>query len=190
MHGSVSIHSRHGAVTLFLEYTDEGDLEAKRDLRDILHMTDETAVDLDLLSRINEHWGWTGLKGIEIVRCNEFGNFMILGEDKAFWRICPEELTCEVVAVNRSDYLQLVESEDFLPDWSMDGLVGLARKHSGTLKKGWAYYLVVPAVLGGRYDEVNIRSVPLEELIEHSGDWALAIKDLPDGAQIEFRVID
>ena len=160
------------------------------DLRDIHCITDEMTVDLDLLDIINEHWGWTGLKGIEIVGRNEFGNFIVLGEDQAYWRICPEELTCEVVAESQSDYLQLVESEDFQMDWNMTNLVQLARTHLGSLKEGWAYNLVVPATFGGRYDEANIRSVPLEELIGHSGKWALAIKDLPDGAQIELRVID
>lgn len=129
-------------------------------------------------------------EGIEIVERNEFGNFIVLGEDQAYWRICPEELTCEVVAGSQPDYLQLVESEDFQMDWNMTNLVQLARTHLGRLKEGWAYYLVVPATFGGRYYEANIRSVPLEELIGHSGDWALAIKDLPDGAQIELRVID
>ncbi|MCY4335104.1 MAG: DUF1851 domain-containing protein [Litoreibacter sp.] len=160
------------------------------DLRDVNSKTDEMIVDLDVLGKINKHWGWTGLKGIEIVERNEFGNLIVLGEDWAYWRICPEELTCEIVAENRSDYLQLVESEEFQTDWNMTNLVQLARKHLGNLKKGWTFYLVVPATFGGHYDEANIRSVPLEELIGHSGDWALAIKDLPDGAQVELRVID
>ncbi|MHA6263037.1 T6SS immunity protein Tdi1 domain-containing protein [Arenibacterium sp. CAU 1754] len=173
-----------------VRFADKPDLETKRDLCDIRCITDEMNIALDLLGRINEHWGWTGLKGIEIVGRNEFGNFIILGEDRAYWRICPEELTCEIVAGNQSDYLQLIETKGFQIDWNMTNLVELARKHLGSLKKGWVYYLVVPAIFGGRYDETNIRSVPLEELVGHSGDWASAIKDLPDGAQIELRVID
>jgi hypothetical protein len=72
----------------------------------------------------------------------------------------------------------------------MSNLVKLARKNFGRLRNGWVYYLVIPSVFGGQYDVSNIRPVPIEELIEHSGDWAFFIKGLPDGAQILLRVID
>lgn len=145
---------------------------------------------MSILSKIQKHWGWTGLKGIEIVGRNEFGNFLVLDEEQAYWRICPEELSCEIVAKNPRDYLGLVEDENFQADWRMSNLVELAREHLGSLKQGWAYYLVIPGVFGGQYDVSNIRTVPLDELIGLSGDWALAIRDLPDGAQIKLTVID
>ncbi|MEJ6401463.1 T6SS immunity protein Tdi1 domain-containing protein [Yoonia sp. 2307UL14-13] len=143
-----------------------------------------------IIHKINEHWGWTGLNATEIVGRNEFGNFLVLDQNQAVWRICPEELDCAMVAENSQDYLQLIEDEDFQVDWNMSNLVKLACQNLGSLKEGYAYYLVIPGVLGGEYDASNIRSVPIEELIEHSGDWALAIRDLPDGAQIELRLID
>ncbi|MGH1416529.1 MAG: T6SS immunity protein Tdi1 domain-containing protein, partial [Pelagimonas sp.] len=165
-------------------------LEERCDLRDIQLIKSGMIWVMSILRKINEHWGWTGLKAIEILGRNEFGNFLVLDEKQNYWRICPEELTCEVVAENRQAYLQRVNSEDFQEDWKMSNVVELARKHLGRLKAHRAYYLVIPGVLGGRYDTSNIRTAPLEELIGHSGDLALAIKDLPDGAQIELRVID
>ncbi len=143
-----------------------------------------------MLGKINKHWGWTGLKAIEILGRNEFGNFLLLDENQTYWRICPEELSCEIVAENSQDYLQLVEDEEFQVDWKVSNLVELAREHLGSLNEDWAYYLVIPGMFGGQYDASNIRTVPLDELIGHSGDWAFAIKDLPDGAQIKLRVID
>jgi hypothetical protein len=144
---------------------------------------------MNILGKIQKHWGWTGLKGIEIVGRNEFGNILVSDENQAYWRISPEDLICEIVAENPDDYFKLIEDEAFQVDWKMSNLVELAREHLGSLKQGWAYYLVVPATFGGRYDATNIRSAPLDELIGHTGDWALAIKDLPEGAQIELRVI-
>jgi hypothetical protein len=53
------------------------------------------------------------LRGIEIVGRYEFGNFIVLDGNQAYWRICPEDLTCEIVTGNSKDYLQLVEDVDF-----------------------------------------------------------------------------
>lgn len=143
-----------------------------------------------MLGKINEHWGWTGLKAIEILERNEFGNFLLLDENQTYWRICPEELSCEVVAENSKAHHRLLEDEEFQVDWEMSNLVKLAREHLGDLSEDRTYYLVIPGIFGGQYDTSNIRTVPIGELIGHSGDWAAAIKDLPDGAQIKLRVID
>ncbi|MDZ4392627.1 T6SS immunity protein Tdi1 domain-containing protein [Cypionkella sp.] len=145
---------------------------------------------MDLLSEINEHWGWTGLKAIKIVGKNEFGNLLMEHEDGSFWRICPEELTCEVVAKDAGEFSQLIQSECFKLDWEMSELVELARRKLGTVAAGCVYYLVIPSALGGQYEATNIQTVPLRELIDLSGNMALAVKDLPDGAQIELRISD
>jgi len=145
---------------------------------------------MSLLKKINTHWGWSGLKGTEIVARNAFGNILVIGQNGTYWRICPEELTCEVVAKNPLEFFILNENEAFQADWEMSDLVDVARLSLGDLKKDWVYSLVIPGVLDGPYESSNIRSVSLEELIEFSGDWALAIKDLPDGEQIRLRVID
>ena len=147
-------------------------------------------LNLKMLDTLNKHWGWSGLNGIEIVGRNPFGNLLVLDETQAYWRICPEELSCEIVAANSQEYMQLMAREDFQIDWDMSNLVDLARKHLGPLRDGWAYYLVIPSIFGGPYDASNIRCVPIEELIAHSGDWGLEVRDLPDGAQIKLRVID
>ncbi len=141
------------------------------------------------LSDINRAWGWTGLIADEIVGLNEFGNFLVKDVNGCFWRICPEELFCRVVAKNSHEFSQLVNSENFKADWEMENLVTLARQHVGSLKGGWVYYMVIPATFGGPYEATNIRSVPLGELIDFAGDWARETDNLPDGAQIEMRVI-
>lgn len=146
--------------------------------------------DVIQVGDINRAWDWTGLTAHEIVRSNEFGNLLIKDVNSHFWRICPEELSCEVVARNSVEFDQLVNSADFKFDWEMERLVKLARHNFGSLKSGWVYYLVIPAIFGGKYEASNIRSVPLEKLIALSGVYAMETKDLPDGAQIELRVVD
>jgi hypothetical protein len=72
----------------------------------------------------------------------------------------------------------------------MTALVDQAKESVGPLDDGRKYCLVIPGVLGGKYDASNIKSVPLLELISLSGDIGQQIRDLPEGAQIELKVVD
>jgi len=72
----------------------------------------------------------------------------------------------------------------------MQALVEKAQEHLGPLTEGRKYCLVTPGVLGGEYAISNIKTVPLIELIRFSGDLANQIKDLPDGAQVQLKVVD
>jgi hypothetical protein len=72
----------------------------------------------------------------------------------------------------------------------MDALVKTAYRVVGSLKPDRAYCLKIPGILGGAYDETNIASAPISELVTFSGDLAYQIKDLPDGAQIRLEVGD
>jgi len=145
---------------------------------------------MNLLGKINEHWDWTGLKGDKIIGRNEFGNFLVLDEGSAYWRICPEELSCEIVAETSKDFFELVESEDFRLDWEMTNLVEMAQHQLGSLQAGWAFHLIIPALFGGPYEASNFGTAPLEELIELSGEWALTVKDVPEGGHVILRVTE
>jgi hypothetical protein len=48
------------------------------------------------------------------------------------------------------------------------------------------YYLVVPGVLGGKYEEGDIRKIQLRELLAYSGEMAHHIDGLPDGAEVKI----
>ncbi|MCK0143731.1 T6SS immunity protein Tdi1 domain-containing protein [Aliiroseovarius sp. F20344] len=139
---------------------------------------------------IGKHWSWLGANPKRIVDLNQFGNIIFLDHDGRYWRICPEELSCEVVADSEYRFTELRENKDFQVDWEMGPLVDLAHHKLGPLIPGYAYYLVIPAVFGGEYSASNIQTVPLEELISLSGDFARKTHDLPDGAQIELKVTD
>ena len=143
-----------------------------------------------LLEIVNASWGWVGLNAKEIAGRNAFGNLLVVDDAGKYWRICPEELSCEVVSDNAAEFSSLVKSEEFQIDWEMSRIVKLAQASLGKIPNGRAFYLVIPGIFGGAYDETNIKSVPLEELISFSGYWAEEIKDLPDGAQIKLRIID
>lgn len=146
--------------------------------------------NMDLISEVRDAWGWAGIDPQEVVGENDFGNLIIKDTDGKYWRMCPEDVYCKVVAENRDELDKLSQDQDFLEDWYMAALVNQAQESVGTLTDGRKYCLVIPGLLGGAYDSSNIKSAPLVELIRFSGDIAQQIRDLPDGAQIELKVVD
>lgn len=145
---------------------------------------------MDLIKEIKESWGWVGIEPEEIVGENDFGNLIIRDIHGSYWRLCPEDVYCEIVANNQEDLNSLSKDQEFLEDWYMLSLVEQAKENLGNLKEGWKYHLVIPGALGGEYGIDNIKTAPLVEIIRFSGGLGSKIKDLPDGTPVKLQVVD
>ena len=141
-----------------------------------------------MLETLERAWSWTGLAPVAVLKLNAFGNILVRARDGKVWRICPEELSCEIVADSEVRLCELSKSAEFQDDWHMDPLVRLAEDHLGPLEEGRCYCLKIPAVLGGAYEVSNLGTNSLKELLAFSGDIARQIQDLPDGARIKISV--
>ncbi|MEM9287757.1 MAG: T6SS immunity protein Tdi1 domain-containing protein [Pseudomonadota bacterium] len=148
------------------------------------------SLQMALLEQVNEAWGWAGLEAKQLLAKNDFGNLILSDKDFRCWRICPEELSCEVVADNHASFAKLLDTQEFSADWKVSGLVDLAYKSLGRLEPDQVYYLVIPAVLGGSYDVKNIKKISIMELVSTAGSLAKQIKDLPDGNAVELVIKD
>jgi hypothetical protein len=129
------------------------------------------------------------LEPAEIVEQNAFGNLIVRAADGQVWRICPEELSCKVIASDIAEYQRLRESEEFKMDWEMRRLVALAAEKLGPVSAERCYCLKIPAVLGGSYAEDNLGTITRAELVSFAGDVAEKIKDVPDGGRVKLTVI-
>ena len=144
----------------------------------------------ELIEIVEEAWGWTGLSPRRIVGSNDFGNLMIEDREGRYWRLCPEDLCCEVVAEDRPTLDSLAADPDFLLNWSMTRLVEQASASNGPLKEGHVYCLRIPGVLGGEYGGSNLAMISIDELIAASGSMARQIADLPDGSRVRLSVME
>ena len=142
---------------------------------------------MDVLKAIIESWGWTGVLPVEFVGDNDFGNIIFKDHKGCYWRICPEELSCDMVAENKEGFKDLAKDDEFVEDWYMKVLVDKAKDKFGPLEQGRKYCLAVPGALGGAYDLDNIKTISFEELISFSSELAGKIKDLPEGSQIKIN---
>ena len=142
---------------------------------------------MQILQRIADDWGWRGVRPRALVMQNEFGNVIFTDDEEQYWRICPEELSCEVVAAGKDDFARLQNSSEFAEDWAMRALVDEAHTMLGVPAAASCYCLKIPATLGGAYAAENIGTIDRGELISFAGDLARQIDGLPDGAQIELK---
>ncbi|MBU1396083.1 MAG: DUF1851 domain-containing protein [Gammaproteobacteria bacterium] len=145
---------------------------------------------MNLVDEIRQSWSWVGLDPVEVVGENDFGNLMVKDAEGKYWRLCPEDCSCSVVAANRQELDALSTNQEFLHDWYMRALVELAREKCGPLSEGRKYCLKIPGLLGGEYGGDNIATAPLVELVRISGDIAKQTHGLPDGAAVKLKVVD
>ncbi|ABW29133.1 T6SS immunity protein Tdi1 domain-containing protein [Acaryochloris marina] len=145
---------------------------------------------MDLLVTVQKSWSWCGIQAAKIVAQNDFGNLIVLDDVGTYWRICPEDLYCEIIATNAEEMDELSNDEEFRTDWEMSTLIEIGQELYGKLPPEHCYCLKVPSIWGGAYSRDNIDTMTRAEVIAYSGDLAEQIKDLPDGANIKLTVTD
>jgi len=144
---------------------------------------------MNILDEIRTSWGWIGINPEEVIDENDFGNLIVKDTSGKVWRICPEEVYCKIIADKIDSYKSLKIDPEFSDDWLMEDIISDAKNRLGPLKPGYKYYLVIPGVLGGDYYGENVQSVPFYEVIRVSGDFGFQLKDLPEGAKVDLKVV-
>lgn len=143
---------------------------------------------MENLDNINQSWNWKKFTAIEIIKTNDFGNVIFKTSEEEYWRICPEEVSCEKIARNEYEFKSVTNESEFIEDWEMKNLVEIAKNKLGKLELNQKYCLKIPAPIGGKYEESNFGKIDFSELISFSGDLAHQMKDLKDGDEIRIEI--
>lgn len=141
-----------------------------------------------MLTEINHSWHWKGFIATEIISTNEFGNVIFKTDKNEFWRLCPEEVSCEKIANNESEFSEISTESEFIEDWEMTNLVELAKSELGELENNQKFCLKLVAVIGGQYEKSNLGKISFSELISLSGNLSYQIQNLKDGQKIILKV--
>lgn len=131
--------------------------------------------NMTILETVKQYWAWVGIEPVTVIAENEFANLIIQDIDERFWRLCPEDLYCEVIADDKAEYNALVKEEEFNQDWFMDVLVHKATEKYGELKDGEKFHMLEPGALGGKYAVFNVKPISFEKIIKFSGELAQKI---------------
>ncbi len=144
---------------------------------------------MDIIESVKNYWGWVGIDPIKVIAENEFGNLILKDSTGKFWRLCPEDVYCDVIADSDAQYNELVKDEEFNQDWFNEVTLQMAVNKFGPLKEDNKFTLAVPADLGGEYKASNLKMVPFERVIQFFGDLAKEIHDAEDGTKIKVSSI-
>ena len=145
---------------------------------------------MDVLQTIAEAWKWKGIEPIEIVDQNAFGNVIVRTAVGSFWRIRSEVPDAELIAHSKLELMELRNDPEFVLDWEMNRLVQVAKGLHGDAGEGRCYCLKMPAILGGKYEATNLGTISLLEVLSFSGDLAKQVDGLPDGSQVQIKILD
>jgi hypothetical protein len=127
---------------------------------------------------------------LEVTHINAFGDIIARAEDGRFWRICPEDLYCRMIAKTQLEMESLWADGDFSTDWEMRPLVELAASKLGPLDSERCYCLSVPGPLGGEYSSTNIEMGGIAEVVGFAGVIARQIENLPEGTPVRLKFIE
>jgi hypothetical protein len=142
-----------------------------------------------MIEVIREAWSWVVLDPAEVIATNAFGNYIVRATDATYWRICPEEVSCEKVAANESEYETLLQDEEFIADWELQQLLEVAVAKFGSPTSERCFCLKIPGVFGGKCLIDNVGTISRRELVSFAGDMAQQIKDVPEGARLKLKII-
>lgn len=140
---------------------------------------------MNILETVNQYWGWVGIEPKTLIAENEFANLIIQDVDDRFWRLCPEDLYCEVIADDKDEYNELVKDEEFNQDWFMEIMVHKATEKYGELEEGSKFHMLEPGALGGKYAVFNVKPIAFEKIIKFSGELAQKI-DRAGGKKVNY----
>lgn len=140
------------------------------------------------LETINQSWNWKKINATEIIEENDFGNVIFKTIEGEYWRVCPEEVCCEKLAANETEFELVCSQTEFSRDWKMENLVAIAKEKLGALETNQKYCLKIPAPIGGEYEESNFGKINFLELLSFAGDLAKQIDGLEDGVEIRLEI--
>jgi hypothetical protein len=142
-----------------------------------------------VIEALSEEWGWILPRISRVMAVSSMGNVFLADDQQWYWRICPEELSAEIVARTPAVLESVFADPDAKADWQMSWIVSEMVELYGEPEVGECFGLVIPAVLGGKYAADNIRRRCLYDYLRFTGDLARQTKDLKDGDTIKFEVV-
>ena len=141
-----------------------------------------------LISAVTDGWSWRLGEPTEIFATNVFGNVIVKNKAGHYFRIMPEEWSCELIARSAVELEAKRKCAEFVHDWDMKQVVMMAERAQGPLEDGEVYYLVIPGILGGKYTEDNIRKISIHEVLAYCGDMAHQLEGARDGSHVKIVV--
>jgi hypothetical protein len=135
-------------------------------------------------------WSWMLPRELTVWLVNRFGDLFIVLPDGSVHVLDIGCGTFERVAESRDDFCARIDEPGNAENWLMMPLVDSLVSAGVALKPHECYAYKQLPILGGEYAVTNFAPLNAAEWIRGCGYLQKELRDLPDGTQVEFRVVD
>lgn len=140
--------------------------------------------------KLLDTWTWLVSGDFEVWLMNRFGDLFLIFDDGSIHMLDIGAGAIERLADSREEFFAKADQGGNGSDWFMIPLVTQLVASDMTLGEGECYSFKQPPILGGEYDVENSYVIPIEGHFHFYGSIHKQIKDLPDGAKVEIKMVD
>lgn len=144
-----------------------------------------------VLAAVREYWGWTGIDAEAVTAVSPFGHLIVRDRAGAFWYLDPEIRTLACIAQDEPGLFAYMAQPDVRELWLAEALVERARAAIGAPPdEDRCYALSIARLLAGDYSADDFWHPPVAELIGVMGDIEARTRGLPDGTEVQLKIVD
>lgn len=141
-------------------------------------------------SAVLRSWHWLLPREFTLWMVNRFAECIIVVADGSVHSLHVGEGELERLADSRDDFAERIDWENNANDWLMMPLVDELVAAGMTLGPGQCYGFKLPPIVGGSYGRENIAVKSIEDYLGGFGSIHKQLKDLPDGTEVVFKIIN
>jgi hypothetical protein len=151
------------------------------------YFIDHASLDEQALLR---NWSWLLPENLSIWIMNTFGDLFVVLDDGSVHRLTTDGGELEKLAESREHFEELMLESNNANTWLLIPLVDKVVSSGKQLEPGKCFGYKIPPVAGGKYEPDNIAIKSIKEYHSFLGYFYEKIKDLPNGAKIQFKIVD
>lgn len=119
----------------------------------------------------------------------KFGEVFFEQSNKKIGMLQVSGFQYEVVAGDANDFDEWLEDPDKRVEWFLAPLVERMEDEGKLIGEDSCYSFIRPLALGGTAVPENVMMIPIREHFECWGKVYQQVKDVPDGTQVQFKVV-
>jgi len=123
-----------------------------------------------------------------VLRTNLFGDAFVVGDGGAVHMLERAGCSADPIASSEEEFWRKVRDDP--AGWQLRPLADECRRSGLVLGEGQCYAYTSLPVLGGEYKVENIWVAHWAEWFSFTADIFQQIKDLPDGAKVQLKIVD
>ena len=136
-----------------------------------------------------EDWGWLVGSSLPIL-ITSVGDAFLQNESGEIYWLITDSAEYEKVADSYEEFQGKLQDNELIHEWFLVPVVAQLKERGIELERGKLYGFKQLPVLGGKYEPENFELTDIQVHFAISGQMNFKIKDLPDGTQVNFKIIE